>query len=359
MKTYKVGILGATGTVGQKFISLLADHPWFQITTVAASSRSSGRSYEKAVEGRWVQDHPIPDAIQSLQVFEVEKDLNAIASEVDFVFSALSLDKAKTREVEEAYATADVPVVSNNSAHRWTEDVPMMMPEINPDHLALIEVQRRNRNWNKGFIVVKPNCSIQSYVPVLDAWMSYEPDQVIISTYQAISGAGKTFETWPEMVDNIIPYIGGEEQKSEDEPKKIWGTVVDGKVQLAETPRISATCVRVPASDGHMVSANLTFRQKPSKEDLLNALKNYQNPLTDLNLPSAPDPFIRYFEEDDRPQTRLDRDYENGMGITVGRLREDSIFDWRFIALSHNTVRGAAGGGVLTAELVASKGYFD
>ncbi len=356
---YRVGILGATGTVGQKFVTLLDNHPWFDIACVAASSRSAGKPYAESVSGRWAQQTPIPNRVGNMTVMEVEKDATTIAEQVDFVFSALSLDKAKIRELEEKYAGLDVPVVSNNSAHRWTEDVPMIMPEINPHHLELIRVQRRDRKWKKGLIVVKPNCSIQSYVPVLDAWKAFEPEKMIVSTYQAISGAGKTFESCPEMKDNVIPFIGGEEKKSEDEPLRIWGKIIDGKIELATRPLISATCIRVPVTDGHLVSANVTFGKKVDQQELIDAIENYQNPLTDMGLPSAPDPLIKYFEEDDRPQTRLDRDFENGMSITVGRLREDTILDWRFVALSHNTLRGAAGGSVLTAELLAKQGWLD
>ncbi|NQT24190.1 aspartate-semialdehyde dehydrogenase [candidate division KSB1 bacterium] len=357
MKQYSVGILGATGTVGQRFITLLEDHPWFEITAVAASSRSAGKPYEEAVQDRWAQKDPIPEAIKKLHVYEVEKDLKTIADECDFVFCALSMDKAKTRELENSYAGLELPVVSNNSAHRWTPDVPMILPEVNPHHLDVIEAQREKNDWRRGCIVVKPNCSIQSYVPVLEAWKSFQPEQVIVATYQAISGAGKTFETWPEIVDNVIPYIGGEEGKSEQEPMKIWGTVEDGVIHAAEKPVISASCIRVPVVDGHMAVVHVDFEKDPTKADLLEALEKFENPLAGLELPSAPEPFLIYFEEDDRPQTGLDRDAGNGMAVTVGRLREDTILDWKFVALSHNTVRGAAGGAVLTAELMAKKGF--
>jgi aspartate-semialdehyde dehydrogenase len=353
----QVGILGATGTVGQKFIALLADHPWFQVDCVAASSRSAEKSYADAVAGRWSQEIDIPESVRGLHVYEVEKDLNTIADRVDFVFSALSMDKAKVREVEAAYAAEDVPVVSNNSAHRWTEDVPMLMPEINHSHVKLIDIQRRNRGWKKGLIAVKPNCSIQSYVPVLDALKSFGLEKVIVSTYQAISGAGKTLDTAPEITDNVIPYIGGEEKKSEDEPLKIWGELKNDGLVPVEKPLISANCVRVPVSDGHLVAVNAAFKTKPALDQIVEAIRNYHNPIAELNLPSSPDEFLVYFEEDDRPQTRLDRDLGRGMTVTAGRFREDTVLDWKFVALSHNTLRGAAGGAVLTAELLASKGY--
>ncbi|MBN2102635.1 aspartate-semialdehyde dehydrogenase [bacterium] len=356
-KKFKVGILGATGTVGQKFIRLLADHPWFQVSCVAASSRSANKSYKEAVAGRWSQETDIPDAVRDLSVYEVEKDVDTVADRSDFVFSALSMDKVKVRDIEIMYAAKDVPVVSNNSAHRWTEDVPMLMPEINHQHIALIDIQRRNRGWSRGLIVVKPNCSIQSYVPVLDALKSFGPEKVIVSTYQAISGGGKTLDTAPEIIDNVIPYIAGEEKKSEDEPLKIWGRLKGDQLVLAEKPVISANCVRVPVSDGHLVAVNAAFRIKPMLDQIISAIQNYQNPIADLDLPSSPEKFLVYCEEDDRPQTRLDRDLGHGMCVTAGRFREDTILDWKFIALSHNTLRGAAGGSVLTAELLVSKGY--
>lgn len=356
MKQYSVGILGATGTVGQRFIALLKDHPWFEITAVAASSRSAEKSYEEAVQGRWAQNDPIPGEIRELHVYEVEKDKKIIADECDFVFCALSMDKEKIRDIENSYAGLELPVVSNNSAHRWTPDVPMILPEVNPHHLDIIEAQRKNNGWRLGCIVVKPNCSIQSYVPVLEAWKVFGPQQVIVATYQAISGAGKTFETWPEMVDNVIPYIGGEEGKSEHEPMKIWGAVENGKIHAAEKPVISASCIRVPVSDGHMAVVHVGFQEKPAKADLLEAIEKFANPLAGLKLPSAPDPFLIVLDEDDRPQTGLDRDAGHGMAVTVGRLREDAVLDWKFVALSHNTIRGAAGGAILTAELMAKKG---
>jgi len=352
-----VGILGATGTVGQKFIHLLADHPWFEVSCVAASIRSANKSYREAVAGRWSQETELNDAVGRLNVYEVEKDMDVIAGQVDFVFSALSMDKAKIRDLENRYADRDIPVVSNNSAHRWTEDVPMFMPEINHQHMALIDIQRKNRGWKKGLIAVKPNCSIQSYVPVLEALKLFGPEKVIVSTYQAISGAGKTFDTAPEIIDNVIPFIAGEEKKSEEEPLKIWGTIRNNKLVLAEKPVISANCVRVPVSDGHLVAVNVAFRTKPALDQIISAIQCYQNPIADLNLPSSPDKFLVYCQEEDRPQTKPDRDLERGMTITVGRFREDQVLDWKFIALSHNTLRGAAGGSVLTAELLTSQGY--
>jgi len=352
-----VGILGATGMVGQRFISLLEDHPWFEIVCVAASERSAGKSYAEAVRGRWAQKKSIPKKIGKLLVHSVEHDLAIITEKAKFVFSAVEAEKEFIERIEEAYASAGMPVVSNNSAHRWTEDVPMIMPEINFHHLSMINVQRKKRGWKNGFIITKPNCSIQCYVPVLHAWKKFKPQNVIVSTYQAISGAGKTFKTWPEMVDNIIPYIGGEEEKSEKEPSKIWAKIKNDRFELADTPKISANCVRVPVSDGHLATINIQFAKKVEKQELIDAITKFQNPLDELQLPSAPKPFITYFEEDNRPQTRLDRDLHNGMGISVGRIRMDSILSWKCVALSHNTLRGAAGGSVLNAELLLKMGY--
>jgi aspartate-semialdehyde dehydrogenase len=356
-KKIPVGILGATGMVGQRFISLLVNHPWFEIVCVAASERSAGKNYAEAVAKRWTQSEPIPNSIIALEVLAVEADQKKIAEKTAFVFSAVSLEKAKVREIENQYGRMGIPVVSCNSAHRWTEDVPMIIPEINPHHTALIDIQRKNRKWDSGLIAVKPNCSIQSYVPVLEAWKPFEPEKVIVATYQAVSGAGKTLPTWPEMEDNVIPFIGGEEKKSEDEPLKIWGILENGQLKLANKPRISSTCIRIPVTDGHMAVVHVLFKQKPSKKELLNAIHHFKNPIGDLGLPSSPEKFIQYFEEEDRPQTALDRDLGNGMGISVGRLRQDAILDWKFVALSHNTVRGAAGGALLVAELLAKKGY--
>lgn len=357
MKKYKVGILGATGMVGQRFITLLDKHPWFEVVSLAASPRSAGQTFEKAVAGRWKIETAIPAKVKKLVVRSVKDDLKKVAEEVDFVFSALEMDKKEIQDVEIAYAAKGVPVVSNNSAHRWTLDVPMIMPEVNADHAKLIDIQRKKRGWKKGLIAVKPNCSIQSYVSILTTLAAFEPQKAAVVSLQAISGAGKTFDTWPEMVDNVIPFIGGEEEKSEKEPMKIWGSVTNGSVTLAKKPLISATCIRVPASNGHMASVRVKFKKKPTKAQILNAIQKYKNPIAKLNLPSAPTQFIKYFEEENRPQTRLDRDFENGMGITMGRLQEDSQFDWKFIALSHNTIRGAAGGAVLMAELLAAKKY--
>jgi aspartate-semialdehyde dehydrogenase len=356
-KKLRVGILGATGMVGQRFITLLADHPWFEVVALAASPRSAGKPYHDAVAGRWSMATPIPSAIRDLPVQAVEADLQAITKTVDLVFCALDMDKAAIKQVEIDYAAAGVAVISNNSAHRWTDDVPMLMPEVNPDHAALIDIQRRNRGWTTGLIAVKPNCSIQSYVAILTALAKFEPEQVQVTSLQAISGAGKTFDTWSEMVDNLIPLIGGEEDKSEREPMKIWGQLSGTAITPATTPTISATCIRVPASDGHMANVSVSFKRKPAPDEIIAAVRNFDNPLADLKLPSAPKQLITYFDEPDRPQTRLDRDAGHGMGITMGRLREDKHFDYSFIALAHNTVRGAAGGAVLMAELLVAKNY--
>lgn len=344
----RVGILGATGMVGQRFISLLENHPWFEVVCLAASPQSAGKIYEEAVAGRWYMKRQIPEKIKNMKLLAVEEGLEEIAKETNLVFCALDLEKEKIKKIEERYAAAGMAVVSNNSAHRWTEDVPMVMPELNAHHLSLIDVQRKNRGWQKGLIAVKPNCSLQSYLPVVYALKEFGPTQVSVTTLQAISGAGKTFGTWPEMIDNCIPFIKGEEEKTEKEPLKIWG---------AGCPAISATCIRVPASDGHMASVSVQFEKKPTLEQIYNAIDNFQNPLSGLDLPFAPKKFIKYFTEDDRPQTGLDRDYENGMGITCGRFREDGVAGWKFVSLSHNTVRGAAGGAILTAELLYKKDY--
>jgi aspartate-semialdehyde dehydrogenase len=356
-KKIPVGVLGATGMVGQKFIQLLENHPWFRVVCIAASKRSAGRTYGEAVRDRWCQDTEIPSEIKIQRVYEVGNDLGAISNRVAFAFSALSMPKEQIREIEERYAESGVPIVSNNSAHRWTADVPMMIPEVNPHHSDLIDIQRNNRKWKKGFIIVKPNCSTQSFVPVLDAWKAFEPLRVIVSTYQSISGAGKTFTNWPEMRDNVIPFIPGEEKKSEMEPLKILGTIQNQSLVMAAMPQISATCVRVPVTDGHMISASVAFKNKPSGQDLLDAITEYKNPIKELNLPSEPEEFLKYFNEEDRPQTLSERLYGKGMSITVGRLREDPVLHWKFIALSHNTIRGAAGGAILTAELLTKKGY--
>lgn len=352
----KVGILGATGMVGQRFISLLEDHPWFEVVTVAASPRSAGKTYEEAVGGRWKMTTPMPEAVKKLIVHNVN-EVEEVASTVDFVFSAVDMTKDEIRAIEEAYAKTETPVMSNNSAHRWTPDVPMVIPEINIDHFDVIEDQKKRLGTTRGFIAVKPNCSIQSYAPCLAAWKEFEPTEVVVTTYQAISGAGKTFKDWPEMVENIIPYIGGEEEKSEQEPLRILGRVEGGQIVKAETPKITCQCVRVPVLNGHTAAVFIRFAGKPTKEQLIEKVESYQGFPQEAGLPSAPKQFIRYMEEADRPQVSLDVDYENGMGISIGRLREDSIYDYKFIGLSHNTVRGAAGGAVLCAEALAAKGY--
>ena len=352
----KVGILGATGMVGQRFISLLEDHPWFEVVTVAASPRSAGKTYEEAVGGRWKMTTPMPEAVKKLIVHNVN-EVEEVASTVDFVFSAVDMTKDEIRAIEEAYAKTETPVMSNNSAHRWTPDVPMVIPEINIDHFDVIEDQKKRLGTTRGFIAVKPNCSIQSYAPCLAAWKEFEPTEVVVTTYQAISGAGKTFKDWPEMVENIIPYIGDEEEKSEQEPLRILGRVEGGQIVKAETPKITCQCVRVPVLNGHTAAVFIRFAGKPTKEQLIEKMESYQGFPQEAGLPSAPKQFIRYMEEADRPQVSLDVDYENGMGISIGRLREDSIYDYKFIGLSHNTVRGAAGGAVLCAEALAAKGY--
>ncbi|MCM1245807.1 MAG: aspartate-semialdehyde dehydrogenase [Roseburia sp.] len=352
----KVGILGGTGMVGQRFISLLENHPWFEVTAIAASPRSAGKTYEDAVGGRWKMQTPMPEAVKKIIVKNVN-DVEEVSGGVDFVFSAVDMTKEEIRAIEEAYAKTETPVVSNNSAHRWTPDVPMVVPEINPEHLEIIGSQKKRLGTKKGFIVVKPNCSIQSYTPALAAWKKFRPKTVVATTYQAISGAGKTFKDWPEMEHNIIPYIGGEEEKSEQEPLRILGTVVDGTIQKAQSPLITCQCIRVPVLDGHTAAVFVDFEEKPSKEELIQALKEFSGIPQELKLPSAPSQFIQYLEEDDRPQISMDVNYENGFGVSVGRLREDTYFDWKFVGLSHNTVRGAAGGGVLIAELLKAQGY--
>jgi len=352
----RVGIVGATGMVGQRFVSLLANHPWFEVVTVAASERSAGKTYAESVAGRWAMKTPIPDKIAKLKVLNASA-VAEVAATVEFIFSAVDMKKDEIKALEEAYAKAELPVVSNNSAHRWTEDVPMLLPELNDLHLQVLASQKKRLGTKTGFIVVKPNCSIQSYVPALHPLLDFGPKELVVCTYQAISGAGKTFETWPEMVDNVIPYIGGEEEKSEKEPLKVWGKVEGGKIIPAVKPAITAQCIRVPVTDGHMAAAFVSFEKKPSKEVILARWKEFKGKPQKLNLPSAPKQFIKYFEEDNRPQTKSERDIENGMGVTVGRLREDHIYDYKFVSLSHNTVRGAAGGAVLIAELLKAEGY--
>ncbi len=352
----KVGILGGTGMVGQRFISLLDDHPWFEVTAIAASPRSAGKTYEQAVGDRWKMDTPMPSSVKDIVVKNVNEVENT-ASEVDFVFSAVDMSKDEIKKIEEAYAKTETPVVSNNSAHRWTPDVPMVVPEINPEHMEVIEFQKKRLGTKRGFVAVKPNCSIQSYAPVLTAWKEYEPYEVVATTYQAISGAGKTFKDWPEMEGNIIPYISGEEEKSEKEPLRIWGKIQNGVIEPAKSPLITCQCIRVPILNGHTAAVFVKFKKNPEKEQLITALENFKGVPQELKLPSAPKQFIRYLEEDNRPQVAMDVNYENGMGISVGRLRKDTIYDWKFVGLSHNTIRGAAGGAVLCAELLKAQGY--
>ncbi len=352
----RVGILGATGMVGQRFISLLENHPWFEVVTVAASPRSAGKTYEEAVGGRWKMDTPMPEGVKNLVVMNVN-EVEKVAATVDFVFSAVDMSKEEIKKIEEEYAKTETPVVSNNSAHRWTPDVPMVVPEINPEHFDVIESQKKRLGTTRGFIAVKPNCSIQSYAPVLTAWKEFEPYEVVATTYQAISGAGKTFKDWPEMVGNIIPYIGGEEEKSEKEPLRIWGKVEDGVIKPATEPVITCQCIRVPVLNGHTAAVFVKFRKSPTKEQLIKALAEFKGLPQELELPSAPKQFIQYLEEDNRPQVTEDVNFEHGMGVSVGRLREDTVYDWKFVGLSHNTVRGAAGGAVLCAETLKAKGY--
>lgn len=358
MQTLRVGIIGATGMVGQRFVGLLAQHPWFRVKVLAASAASAGKRYEDAVRGRWLMPFAMPDYVKDMVIMDAAC-IPQISGLVDFVFCAVALDKAQTRALEEAYAKAEIPVISNNSACRQLSDVPMIIPEINADHARVIPAQRQRLGTRRGFIAVKPNCSIQSYVPALTPLLSFGLKAVSVCTYQAVSGAGRTLETWPEMRDNVIPFIGGEEEKSEQEPLKIWGRLTAGEISIASAsdPIISAQCLRVPVQDGHMAAVSVSFNTKPSRKEILSAWQNFTTLPQQLTLPSAPAPFLSYFDEDNRPQTRLDRDIGSGMGIAIGRLREDSLFDYRFVCLSHNTLRGAAGGGVLTAELLYSQGY--
>ena len=355
-KKLRVGILGATGMVGQRFISLLENHPWYEVVAVAASPRSAGKTYEEAVGARWKMTTPMPEGVKKLNVMNVN-EVEKVAAEVDFVFSAVDMTKEEIRAIEDAFAKTETPVVSNNSAHRWTPDVPMVVPEINPEHFAVIEHQKKRLGTTRGFVAVKPNCSIQSYAPVLTAWKEFEPTEVVATTYQAISGAGKTFNEWPEMVGNIIPYIGGEEEKSEQEPLRLWGEIKDGVIVKADAPLITTQCIRVPILNGHTAAVFVKFAKKPTKEELIDRLRKFKGEPQELNLPSAPKQFIQYLEEDNRPQISLDVDYENGMGVSVGRLREDTVYDYKFVGLSHNTIRGAAGGAVLCAEMLTAKGY--
>lgn len=354
----QVGVIGATGMVGQRLLLLLEEHPWFEVKVLAASKRSAGKVYEEAVRGRWKMAAALPEKYKQMMVEDGE-DVERISKEVDFVFCAISLEKAKTKALEEAYAKAEVPVISNNSANRYETDVPMLIPEINGEHIAVIEAQRKRLGTKRGFIVVKPNCSIQSYVPPISALMAYEPEKILACTYQAISGSGKTFKECPEILDNVIPYIPGEEEKSEGEPLKIWGEVEDGKIINAKSPIITTQCIRVPVSDGHLAAVYVSFKKKPCKEEILEAIDQYEGDPLVKGLPSAPQHLMQYMVEDNRPQTKLDRDFERGMGITVGRLREDTLFDYKFVCLSHNTLRGAAGGGVLSAEYLVAAGYLE
>ena len=359
MKKFNVGIIGATGMVGQRFISLLENHPWFNIVLLAASPRSAGKTYTEAVGNRWAMDGEIPELVRDMVIYDATADIEKIASQVDFVFCAVDMKKDEIRALEEAYAKAECPVISNNSAHRHTGDVPMIIPEINPEHAEIIEAQKKRLGTKRGFVAVKSNCSLQSYVPALHPLMGFGIKNVLACTYQAISGAGKTFETWPEMVDNVIPFIGGEEEKSEVEPLKIWGKIDGDKIVDASSPAITTQCLRVPVSDGHTAAVFVSFDKKPSIDEIKDAWKNFKGEPQEFELPSAPKQFLNYFEEDNRPQAKLDRNLEKGMAVSIGRLREDSQYDYKFVCLSHNTLRGAAGGAVLMAELLAQKGYLD
>ena len=359
MKQYRVGIIGCTGMVGQRFVTLMENHPWFRLTALAASGRSAGKTYAQAVEGRWAMTTPIPAQAAELVVLDAQADAEKLAGMVDFCFCAVDMKKEEIRALEERYAKMECPIVSNNSAHRWTDDVPMVVPEINPEHTAVIEAQRKRLGTKRGFIAVKSNCSLQSYVPALHPLKKYGLEQALVCTYQAISGAGKTFERWPEMVDNVIPYIGGEEEKSELEPLKIWGKIEGDEIVNAQKPCITTQCLRVACSDGHMAAVFVSFDKKPTMDEIKEKWASFKGEPQDLDLPSAPKHFLNYFEENDRPQTRLDRNLEGGMAVSIGRLRPDSQYDYKFVCLSHNTVRGAAGGAVLMAELLAAKGYFD
>ncbi|MBC8611512.1 Aspartate-semialdehyde dehydrogenase [uncultured Ruminococcus sp.] len=359
MKHYNVGIIGATGMVGQRFATLLENHPWFTVKALAASSRSAGKTYEEAVGNRWAMPAPMPQSMKDMVVFDATADIEKVASMVDFVFCAVDMKKDEIRALEEAYAKAECPVVSNNSAHRHTPDVPMIVPEINADHTAIIPSQRKRLGTKRGFVAVKSNCSLQSYVPALHPLMEYGITKVLACTYQAISGAGKTFERWPEMVDNLIPYIGGEEEKSEKEPLKLWGTIEGDVIVDAKGPAITTQCLRVPVSDGHTAAVFVSFDHKPSIEEIKEKWASFSGEAQRLELPSAPKQFLHYFEEPDRPQIKSERMLENGMAVSIGRLREDSQYDYKFVCMSHNTLRGAAGGAVLLAELLAAQGYMD
>ena len=360
MKKYNVGIIGATGMVGQRFSLLLANHPWFNVTALAASASSAGKTYAEAVNGRWAMTEEIPANLKDMPIFDAEKDIDEIVSKVDFVFCAVNMKKDEIKALEEKYAKKECPVISNNSAHRFTADVPMIIPEINPQHAEVIDAQRKRLGTKKGFVAVKSNCSLQSYVPALYPLdEKFGIDKVLVCTYQAISGAGKTFDRWPEIVDNVIPYIGGEEEKSEKEPLKIWGQVEDGEIKLADSPKFTAQCIRVPVSDGHLAAVYVSFKNKPAKDEILDIWNNFAGEPQALELPNAPKKFLNYYTEDDMPQTKLCRTLENGMAVSVGRLREDTQYDYKFVCVSHNTLRGAAGGAVLLAELLCAKGYMD
>ena len=358
MEKCKVGVIGATGMVGQRFLTLLENHPYFEVTALVASPRNAGKTYEEALDGRWKMTTPLPEKYKNMVIISSE-DIAAVKELVSFVFCAVNMKKDEIKALEEAYAKAEIPVVSNNSANRWTPDVPMVIPEINDAHLEVIAAQRKRLGTKRGFIAVKPNCSIQSYVPALTPLRKYGIKEVVATTYQAISGAGKTFKEWPEMIDNVIPFIGGEEEKSEQGPLRVWGKVENGEIVKADAPIITTQCIRVPVTDGHTAAVFVRFENKPTKEEILDAWKNFSGKPQELKLPHAPEQFITYFEEDNRPQAKLDRDIYGGMGVTVGRLREDTVYDYKFVGLSHNTLRGAAGGAVLIAELLYKEGYFD
>ncbi len=360
MKNYKVGIVGATGMVGQRFMTLLENHPWFDVKVLAASKRSAGKTYEEAIGKKWCMDKPLADKYKQMIIKDAENDAEEIAAEVDFIFCAVDMKKDEIKALEEKYAKLECPVVSNNSAHRFTDDVPMVVPELNANHIDIIPSQRKRLGTKRGFIAVKSNCSLQSYVPALfPLHEKFGVKDVLVCTYQAISGAGKTFETWPEMIDNVIPYIGGEEEKSEKEPLKLWGEIKDGKIVPADKPNFTAQCIRVPVSNGHLGAVFVNFEKKPSKEEMIEIWNNFEGPAQELELPSAPKKFLNYFTEPDRPQIKSERELENGMAVSIGRLREDTQYDYKFVCLSHNTLRGAAGGAVLLAELLAAKGYMD
>ncbi len=360
MKKYNVGVVGATGMVGQRFMTLLAEHPWFNVTVLAASSRSAGKTYEEAIGNKWCMDTPLPDKFKKMVIKDAENDIDEITSSVDFVFCAVNMKKEEIKALEEEYAKHECPVVSNNSAHRFTDDVPMVVPELNADHINIIPYQRERLGTKRGFIAVKSNCSLQSYVPALfPLHEKYGVKDVLVCTYQAISGAGKTFETWPDMIDNVIPYIGGEEEKSEKEPLKLWGEIRDGKIVSADKPNFTAQCIRVPVSNGHLGAVFVNFENKPTEEEMIEIWNNFKGRAQELELPSAPKKFLNYFTEPDRPQIKTERELENGMAVSIGRLREDTQYDYKFVCLSHNTLRGAAGGAVLLAELLAAEGYMD